>query len=345
MTLKKSTWRTNSTILNPKRLDVLNKELEASQVTIEVRVVNLLNHPVMVKENSGNRHVVNPKNVPAAGRCIAISVVFSYANSLVKINADHDYSEEYIHDVLERYKGFASVHVDDTDVFNRFNRNYSRLVMAFDERNLKSLGNLLEIAEWGISIDCSRDAATRTLESEFIEAHLPNVKPDNDCRYSGVCVTLNDPDNRLPRAFYRIGSEVFEIDLDRTAGCEPGVELAAWNIMMPSMVPMEETRMKFSIDEALSGENPLGLKVFTSLEEAYASPENELKRVKDEVAKEKVKQRDDKRTSVREEKLKFGHGILKIFNEAVKTTLPILVSWGAKLFGIFKRSSSIMALI
>ncbi|UQT03133.1 hypothetical protein TOTORO_02700 [Serratia phage vB_SmaS-Totoro] len=331
--------------LNGSRLSAATEEMKNPQISINVQITNCLSEPVSVREGEGVRHVLQNKNSNKVGTCLILSITFTHNRESVKINADEDYSETYIHDVVERYKDKALFNTQsESGSFNR-NQMIYRVLAVFDESKIKELGDHLVIPEWGIDIYCGALAKKSTKTRELLDKHHPAMIPENGCKSSGLMVSLNDPNHRIDKAFYRIGSEVFEIDIDRTPGYNEEIALAAWNRINDSYIAEREAVYTFSLDDGLSGDNPIGIKIFTSLEEAKASPENELKQIKDAVVKEKQKQKEEKRTTDREEKLKFGHGILKIFNEVVKTTLPIVLSWGSKLFGIFKRSAAIAALI
>lgn len=340
MSIKKAGEGKTYRRIPPTRMESIEKELKTAQVQIEIKVLNLLNHPVRLSDNNKAPHVIENKRSHPCGTCLVLQILFNYDYAGVKINADLDYSEEYTHAVMERYSAYALSHVDVGAGAFSTKRQVSRLVMLFDSSSLKSLNNVVSIPEFGLEIDCNIDSLEKSRESEFLKQNRPVLTPDNGCANSGTMVTLNDPHSRLGRAFYRFGEEVLEIHIDRTPGQVEGVEMALWNKVVDPDHTLKEEVLFLPIDSVLSGENEIGFKIFSSLEEAFNSPDAELRKIKDEAAKEKVKQRDEKRTNVREEKLKFGHGILKIFNEVVKTTVPIIISWGGKLLKFIRPAAS-----
>jgi len=309
-------------------LSIVNATMRRSQLRITVDINNYLGRDITCIKPNRVMHEICSETDFEIGRALVIKVTVEAKQDIVKINAEEDYSEEFLTEFFTRYKEFCQYRRTKEEFAFQKVATYTTW-MVFNERQLFSLDNQISIPEVGIRIKVGRHVDTVKGTWEFLKDELvPPLIPGNDKRASGFVINGVDPQHRFDRMFYRVGKEIFEVDLDRDPNQTPGVYIGVWNRLNQLDDSVRQDIVHISLEDAASGKNPSGIQMYPSILEAILGKPEHPK-------EEKVK--EEKKESVWEEKdqkAKVSHTWVKVAADFLKNVLPAAVTIVKGIFSL-----------
>lgn len=304
----------------------------SSQFRVQVEVTNFLGCDISIIDSESRLHVLHSKKPHGFKPSVVVRLEIEYNFQEVVIDALADYSEEFCFKVLDKFKNYCHHRVTRNIGHIRGKANYSCL-MVFSAAKFLALGHRVEIPETGITI--VNGNGVREKDRRF-EAMKQPLQPGNDVRSSGITVNIVDPDYKLHRAFFTLGKKIYEADIDRV-GKSPGMFCGFWNQLNPEGVPVEQNMDFVSLEDALSGNNSLGITIYPSIVEAEKSlePEPSTKRTKTTETKEEEK--EDPWIG-KEKKAKVSQAWIKAAGDFIKSVLPALITGAKWLVGFLAKT-------
>lgn len=291
-----------------------------AHLRVSVEICNYTDQPITCIKANDVAHEINPITDIDVGRSLVIKITTVARRDLVKINAGEDYSEEYLPATYLRYKAHCSYRVTREE---NGRQNSSEIVafMIFDARQLFSLDNRLTISEIGMDIRVGRYSnEVKGTWTALRDTLTPSLVPNNDKRPSGFVINGVDPDYKFDKMFYRIGENIFEVDIDRSPEERPGVFIAFWNRINDIDDAVRQDIVTMTLEEAMAGKNPSGIRIYPSMVDAILD--------KGEVNKTKAatEERHNDEWESKEQKAKVSHTWVKIAADFLKNVLPAAVT-------------------
>jgi hypothetical protein len=146
------------------------------------------------------------------------------------------------------------------------------------------------------------------------------VSAHADGQISGIVFAVTDNKWEVDKLFYAIGTKVMEAQISRDSTDDCGFDGRLFGkISKINGERIEKSAVDFSLEEALSGENPLGIKFHTS-REAVTREVEEIKAARKLLKPEKD---EDKEKSA-----KLASAWIKAGGEFIKSILPTMLKAG-----------------
>lgn len=329
---KENPSRSRNTLSDKRFNAVADFTGRVSHLKITVDICNYLGSPVTCIKSNRVLHSIEPTVNNEIGRALVVKLTVKALQSVVKINAGVDYSEEFITELYTRYKDHSKYRIISEE--NPRKSHIEHLAwFVFEDRDMRDIGDEIEIPEIGLSIRVGR--RTNNIKGTFEglkELLSPRLVPENEKRSSGLIVNGVDPNHIFDRMFYRIGKEVFEVDIDRDPQQPPGIHLGVWNRINDLDIPVEQNIIYMSLEEAISGDNASGFKVFPSILEAQRE---EVEPVKKE--KEKEEEKPGAAWEKKDQQAKVSHTWVKVAAEFLKNVLPATVAVAKGIFSLLAK--------
>lgn len=291
-----------------------------------VEVNNFLRDPVSVMDNTLARHEIERQRNSDIGHSLIIRLSILGQSNFVKINADLDYSEDYIPPTLEKYKDNCSYSHRELSDTNGVPYGVE-IVLCFSQQQLISLDNKIDIIENGMTIVVGVSQEKINDRVKYWKDRLRGkMAPENNHRSSGFVAVANDPDNLYQQQFFKFGHCVHEIEIDRNPREKPGIYIGLWNYLNEHNDPVENEIIYIPFEEAFSGKNKIGLKVHLTINDA----------------KEEGKEgKEEKKWADKETKAKYVQQWVKTAAEFIKNILPTTLALGKVVFSFWRKSKGI----
>lgn len=306
----------------------------SSQLRIQVEVTNLLGREVSVIDSVGTINVLTGKRGSDAGKCLIVRISVCYNTDDVIIDAGKDYSEEYCFNVIDKYKDYCEYRVVREKGYIRGKGSHT-CYLVFDARKFLSLGHRIEIPDTGISIiNGYGSRESDRLTEQWLERLEHSMVPDRGVNISGISVNIVDPHYRYNRAFYTLGNNVYEVDIDRE-GKGIGIYCGVWNRLNSNDTPVRENLFYISLEDGKTGKNDLGLTFYESITEA----ENSL--LKDKTKKtveSKATKEENDEWQEKEKQAKVSQAWVKVAGDFIKSVLPTLLTGAKWLMGVLMKT-------
>lgn len=316
---KENPNRSRNTLTDKRFNAVAEFTARASHLKITVDICNYLSVPVTCIKSNRILHSIEPSVNNEIGRALVVKLTVKALQSVVKINAGVDYSEEFITELYSRYKDHSKYRILSEENPRKLYVEHLAW-FVFDDRDMQDIGDQIEIPEIGLSIRVGRRTNNIKGTFEGIKQMLsPRLVPENGKRSSGLIVNGVDPNHMFAKMFYRIGKDVFEVDIDRDPEQLPGIHLGVWNRINDLDIPVEQNVIFMTLEEAISGENESGFKVYPSILEAQREGEEPAK-------KEKEEDKSGAAWEKKDQQAKVSHTWVKVAAEFLKNVLPATVA-------------------
>lgn len=299
----------------------------AAHFSIRCDISNFLESPVDVIEGTGRRHRIERTVNHGVGRCLVVILTITGQSKNVKINADADYFEQYTFDIIKRFSPFSSQRVVK-DPSGYHNLNEYRAYMVFDYKDIVEINHEINIPECGIMLTVDRgDGRTRDSTAAWLDRLRGTPYPPVSVPVSGLTAIAVDRTSNVDKLYYSLGSRLFEIGVDRNSRGVEGIYFGNWNRVNGLGSNVEESHTHLTMEQALTGNNEIGVKVFTNRIDAERFMHEKMV----------TPAKEGSEWERREQGIKLTHSIVKVAGDVIKSILPPVIRAIGTIIGLFTK--------
>lgn len=280
---------------------------------VTVEMTNNYRFGLAVQKSDGTDNELFSHGAAKLRDCLIIHLTVIYCTDTVNIDDPQNNYAEASFGLYDAVKGHCMVHFEEEKRRSRNHYRY-RMVFVIDETDFNDLGSEINIPGLGMKI-------TRASFVDREETIHDILEDDTGCKISkvsGVVVNAVDKDRYVEGLYYALGGQVMKVNISRASIDPDGVTAQSYGRIKGGN-RLLASKSFFSFEDALSGNNPLGIKFHTSRESVL----KELEEIQIALKQAKPEREEDK-----EKKAKLASAWIKAGGEFIKSILPTMLRAG-----------------
>ncbi|UKS72026.1 hypothetical protein MOA67_gp160 [Klebsiella phage KpLz-2_45] len=291
-------------------------------LSVTMEITNNYRYDLAVQKSDGTDNVVFSHGTAKLRGYLIIHLTVLYCTDTVNIDDPKNNYAEASFGLYDAVKGNCMVHFDEDLRCSRNHYKY-RMVFLIDESDFDTLGSEISVPGLGMRISkaslVDREETIHDIVQDDIGCKISKV--------SGIVVSAVDKERFVEGLYYTIGNQVLKVNISRASNEPDGVTVQNYGKIKEGL-RLLATKSFFSFEDAISGNNPLGIKFHTSREAALK-----------ELEMEKASLKEGKQSEDKEKKAKVVSAWIKAGGEFIKSILPTMMKAGKWLLSFLTKKA------